>query len=85
MDDITDEDMDAVLHDIRLKNVDKDERVCSVCNKLVEREHMSFTRDCHGITYRLVCNPCYERIMLDGPGYDGEYYDESDEQIEPDY
>ena len=64
---------------------DKDERICPICGKLVEREFMSFTRDCHGITYRLVCNLCYERIMGSDPGYDGEYYDELDEQIEADY
>jgi len=44
---------------------------------------MTFTKDCHGISFRLVCGSCYERLMA--KGYDGEYYDESDEQIEDDY
>lgn len=38
---------------------------------------------CHGITFRLVCWDCYKRLMA--KGYDGEYYDEADEQIEDDY
>lgn len=44
---------------------------------------MTFTHDCHGITYRLVCNSCYDTVMQ--KGYDGEYYTELDEQIEDDY
>lgn len=31
----------------------------------------------------LVCCDCYEKLMK--KGYDGEYYDELDEQIEDDY
>lgn len=42
-----------------------------------------FTSDCHGIPYRLVCFNCYDKCME--KGYDGEYYTELDEQIEPDY
>lgn len=49
----------------------------------VDREDMYFTKDCHGITFRLVCDSCYQRIM--SKGYDGEYYTEEDEQIEDDY
>jgi hypothetical protein len=61
----------------------KDIRKCPVCEKEVERADMYFTRDCQGITFRLVCCSCYEKLME--KGYDGEYYDESDEQIEDDY
>ncbi len=60
---------------------EKDIRVCPVCGKEVERADMDFTTDCHGITFRLVCLNCWYRIME--RGYDGVYYDESDEQIEP--
>ena len=28
---------------------------CPVCRKEFQREDMTFTRDCHGITFRLVC------------------------------
>lgn len=28
---------------------------CPVCGKEFHREDMDFTRDCHGITFRLVC------------------------------
>ncbi len=62
---------------------EKDIRVCPVCGKEVERSDMSFTHDCHGIPFRLVCFNCWEKIM--SKGYDGEYYTEADEQIEPDY
>ena len=44
---------------------------------------MGFTRDCHGITFRLVCWECYDKVMA--KGYDGAYYTEADEQIEDDY
>lgn len=63
---------------------EQDIRICPVCGKEYPREDMSFTRDCHGITFRLVCFNCWERIMEE-KGYDGEYYDELDEQIEDDY
>lgn len=42
---------------------EKDIRICPVCNKEVERNDMNFTRDCHGITFRLVCNDCWEKLM----------------------
>ena len=61
---------------------EKDIRVCPVCEKSVERSDMSFTRDCHGITFRLVCHDCWERIMWRGKGYDGEYYTEADECLD---
>ena len=56
---------------------------CPVCKCEFLREDMTFTRDCHGITYRLVCFDCYDKVM--GKGYDGEYYTEADECIEEDY
>ena len=62
---------------------EKDIRVCPVCNKEVERAGMEFTRDCHGITFRLVCWKCYEKLMA--KGYDGQYYTEADECIDYDY
>lgn len=43
---------------------------------------MLFTKDCHGITYRLVCYNCYKKLM--DKGYDGEYYDASDENLSAD-
>lgn len=45
---------------------------------------MSWTHDCHGIPFRLVCCECYEKIMEEN-GYDGEYYTEVDECIDEDY
>lgn len=62
---------------------EKDIRVCPKCGKQVDRADMLFTRDCHGIQFRLVCFKCYEKLM--SKGFDGEYYTEADEQIEPDY
>ena len=56
-------------------------RKCPVCGRMVERSDMSFTKDCHGITMRLVCDKCYEKIMWHGKGYDGAYYSEADEFI----
>ena len=61
----------------------KDLRECACCNKQVERNDMQFTRDCHGIPYRLVCLDCYEKLM--DKGYDGEYYTELDECLDEDY
>ena len=40
-----------------------------------------FSRDCHGIPFRLLCIDCYEKIM-DEIGYDGEYYTELDECLD---
>ena len=54
-----------------------------VCGKEVAREDMLFTHDCHGITYRLVCFDCYEKLME--KGYDGEYYSEAYECLDYDY
>ena len=63
--------------------MEKDIRTCRCCNKEVERQGMKFTRDCHGITYRLVCLDCYDKLME--KGYDGECYSELDECIDDDY
>ena len=60
-----------------------EKRKCPVCGREVTRGDMNFTRDCHGITFRLVCLDCWDRLME--KGYEGEYYDELDENIEPDY
>ena len=60
-----------------------DTRICPVCKKEVDRSEMSFTRDCYGITFRLVCWDCYDELME--KGYDGEYYDETDECLDYDY
>ena len=69
------------LEDAGWEKVQKIE--CPVCKGEFQREDMAFTRDCHGITYRLVCFDCYDKVM--GKGYDGEYYTEADECIEEDY
>lgn len=58
-------------------------RTCPVCGHEVKRADMNFTRDCHGIPFRLVCCDCWERLMAEG--YDGEYYTEADECIDYDY
>ena len=60
---------------------DKDMRICQECEQLVERADMTFTRDCHGIPFRLVCWDCYCKIM-ESKGYDGAYYDDSDENLD---
>ena len=63
--------------------MEKDIRICQCCNREVERKYMEFTRDCHGIAFRLVCFDCYEKLMA--KGYDGQYYTEADECIDEDY
>lgn len=60
-----------------------DVRICPTCGKEVVRDDMLFTRDCHGIAFRLVCFDCYEKLMA--KGYDGQYYDEADECLDADY
>lgn len=66
------------LEDTKCEKVQKIE--CPVCKCKFLREDMIFTRDCHGITYRLVCFNCYDKVME--KGYDGEYYTEADECID---
>lgn len=59
---------------------DRDLRVCQECDKMVDRNEMIWTYDCHGIPFRLVCLDCYEKVTENG--YDGEYYDECDECLD---
>ena len=61
----------------------EDTRICRNCKKEFERQDMKYTRDCQGITYRLVCQKCYVKLMEHG--YDGQYYDELDECLNEDY
>ena len=61
----------------------KIKRTCPVCGKEVDRDEMEFTRDCHGIPFRLVCWDCYCKIMDEG--YDGQYYTSADECLDYDY
>lgn len=56
---------------------------CPICGGHFPRADMLYTRDCHGIAFRLVCQSCFEKAMA--KGYDGEYYTEADECIEEDY
>ena len=56
---------------------EKDIRMCPVCEKSVERSEMDYTTDCHGITFRLVCQKCWFKLMV--KGYDGEYYEDTDD------
>ena len=60
-----------------------EKRICNYCNGEFERDEMMFTKDCHGIVLRLVCQKCYHKLMA--KGYDGASYTEADEQIEADY
>ena len=60
-----------------------DTRQCAHCEKEFPCSSMSFTHDCHGILFRLVCADCYDKLME--KGYDGEYYTEADECIDEDY
>ncbi len=56
--------------------------MCQRCGERVPGATLKWTKDCHGISYRKVCRRCYEWYR--GRGYDGEYYTEADENIEPD-
>lgn len=58
---------------------------CPVCGREVPRADADFTKDCYGITFRLVCIECYKDIMYGERGYDGEKYDALDECIDYDY
>jgi hypothetical protein len=57
--------------------------ICKNCEGEFDRNDMDFTRDCQGITFRLVCQRCYDKLMA--KGYDGQYYDERDECLDEDY
>lgn len=59
---------------------DDDYRVCQECQKEFKRSEMSFSLDCHGIPFRLLCDSCWRQAMA--KGYDGEYYDCFDENID---
>ncbi len=60
-----------------------DKRECPICHKEFDRSDMDFTKDCHGIPFRLVCFRCRTKLMA--KGYDGEYYTEADECLDYDY
>lgn len=53
-----------------------DTRACPICKKCVERTNMLYTKDCHGVIFRLVCYKCYKKLMA--KGYDGELYEEDE-------
>lgn len=57
---------------------------CPECGDETRYIDMILTTDYHGIPYRRVCMKCYEHIM-ETKGYDGEKYDERDENLEYDY
>lgn len=57
---------------------------CPECGNDTRVFDMVRTTDYHGIPYRRVCMKCYERIM-ETKGYDGEEYDERDENLDIDY
>lgn len=63
---------------------DEEQIQCPICGKWFDRQDMDFSRDCHGITFRLLCYDCLEEIYS-SKGYDGEYYTEADENIWEDY
>ena len=57
---------------------------CQECSGENRSFDMVRTTDYHGIPYRRVCMKCYEHIM-ETKGYDGEKYDERDENLDYDY
>ena len=57
---------------------------CPKCGKETRPFEMWGTRDYWGISFRRVCTECYDRIMTT-TGYDGEKYDERDENLDADY
>jgi hypothetical protein len=61
----------------------EDKRECRECRKMFNRNEMLYTRDYHGITFRLVCHKCWNKVMA--KGYDGQYYDERDECLDDNY
>jgi len=68
---------------LSMKREYEEVRECPVCGRSRKREDMLWTHDCHGITFRLVCFDCYDKVME--KGYDGQYYTEFDECIDYDY
>ena len=61
-----------------------DMKHCPECGKLFYRHEMDFSRDCHGIPFRLLCFDCLDKIAEE-KGYDGQYYTEVDENIDDYY
>ncbi len=64
--------------------MDEHKIICPICRESFTREEMIFSRDCHGIPFRLVCQLCNAELMRDR-GFDGEYYTEADECLDEDY
>lgn len=60
-----------------LRNMDGTYK-CPVCGKSFEREEMTFSRDCQGIPFRLMCWDCWDEIE-ETRGYDGQLYTHMDE------
>lgn len=50
------EDCRRRLNGLSCRFEERDIRTCPVCSREVDREDMYFTKDCHGITFRLVCD-----------------------------
>lgn len=57
---------------------------CPVCGKKVRVLDMTRTYDCNAIPYRMTCIDCWDKIRST-KGYDGEYYDSLDENLDEDY
>jgi NADH pyrophosphatase NudC (nudix superfamily) len=76
--------MSRVEETLSIEEMEQNIRICPKCGKKVPREDMAFSRDCHGIAFRLLCIPCLEKIE-ETIGYDGEYYTEADECLDYDY
>jgi len=56
---------------------------CQECGTDVPKCELYQTYDCQGIPFRRVCEKCNRKI--DARGYDGQYYDERDENLDYDY
>ena len=56
---------------------------CARCGVEAMRSELQLSYDCQGIPFRLVCSKCLDEI--DDIGYDGQYYDSSDECLDYDY
>ena len=53
-----------------------DMHTCPVCNEKCGKQYMRWTKDCHVVPFRLVCQDCYPAAME--KGYDGELYHEDE-------
>ena len=53
-----------------------DMHTCQVCNEKSAKHSMLWTKDCHGVPFRHVCQDCYLAAME--KGYDGELYHEDE-------